>query len=289
MFMAALALASPAVARQNANSRIDRLERKVDRLEAKADRFQRRARQANRQLATKQAQVGALTAERDDARTALAAMTRERDQANSTATAMRDQIAAEPTPLQVAVTHVDREVQYSERLLQQAGASYSREALIAHAAMSYVVGHVSAPAYGWMNEIDGSGLMPTANAVLAAGAGVCGHAALTFAAIVKRFGLEVRSVQFYYDTSSHIANEVYYDGAWHFYDPTYGAYYTDDDHVLSMEDARSHPDPKSLLKFNRALLWYEVAVLAGFESSTDLEATLDPETLVEYDKQPFVD
>ena len=72
----------------------------------------------------------------------------------------------------------------------RAGVAGSREALIAHAAMSYVVGHVSAPAYGYMNGIQGVRPTPTGDGVLRAGAGICGHAALTFAAIVKRFGCQ---------------------------------------------------------------------------------------------------
>ena len=181
------------------------------------------------------------------------------------------------------------EVVYTRRILINAGVSYPREALIAHAAMSYVVGHVSAPAYGYMNLIQGIRPVPTPDGVLHAGAGICGHAALTFAAIVKRFGLPVRSVQFYYGAGdNHIAAEVFYDGAWHYYDPTFGAYYRDGDRVLSIGEARAHPDPESLLDFNRTLLWYTVASMAGATNLTDFSVETDPETRVEIDRQPFV-
>ena len=68
--------------------------------------------------------------------------------------------------------------------------------------------------------------LPTAESALATGSGICGNAALTFAAIVKRFNVLVGSVQFYYadGINNHIADEAYYGGAWHYYDPTWGAF-----------------------------------------------------------------
>jgi hypothetical protein len=154
--------------------------------------------------------------------------------------------------------------------------------------MGYVVGHVSAPVYGYMNEIMGVRPISTARGVLDAEAGICGHAALTFASIVKRFGLKVRSVQFYYGDNNHIANEVFYDGEWHYYDPTFGAYYQDGTRVLSIEEARSHPNPSSLLRYNTTLFWYSVASMADLTSLTDFGMETDPATRVEVDQQLFV-
>ena len=215
----------------------------------------------------------------------LAERTAERDRALRQAAGLQAQLISAPSPLAQAVEQVRREVAYGERTLAVAGAPAQRDALVAHAAMTYVVGHVSAPAYGYMNELLGARPVPTADGALGAGAGICGHAALTFAAIVKRLGLPVRSIQFYYGTNNHIAAEVFYDGGWHYFDPTYGAYYGTPDGVLSVDEARS--DPGAPLHQNTTLLWWTVGMMAGYTGL--LEFAVDPATRVEIDKQAFVD
>jgi hypothetical protein len=259
----------PTVDRLRAQLRKERARsRAARRLHRAADR---RAKALSRLLATR-------TAERD----ALAVQARdvgiERDQA-------RSQIAALPTAFARAVEQVRREVEYSALILGP-GSPMTREALVAHAAMSYVVGHVSAPGYGYMNFLLNQALSPTAEAALAAGSGICGNAALTFAAIVKHFGLEVRSVQFYYadGVNNHISAEVRYQGEWHYYDPTWGAYYEQAGRVLSIEEARQHADPRSVLRQNSTLFWRSIQNAAGV---APLGAETDPETRVDIDKQPF--
>jgi hypothetical protein len=249
-------------------------------LKAKNHKLRIELRKARREATTLRAQVGDLTA-------SLTTRTAERDQANTQLTALRRQIASQPSALTQAIEHVRREVVYSELTLQRAGQSYSHGAIVAHAAMSYVVGHVSAPAYGYMNGLLGTRPKATANDVLDKGAGICGHAALTYAAIVKAFGLKVRSVQFYYadGVNNHITDEVHYDGAWHYYDPTWGAFYEDESgHVLSITEARGHPDPQSLLRKDETLLWGWVWDRAG---GHPLGLETDPATRVELDRQPF--
>ena len=228
---------------------------------------------------------GRLTADLSNLKQQLAERTAERDRALGRAAALQAQLTSMPSPLAQAVEQVRREVAYGQRTLAVAGAPAQRDALVAHAAMTYVVGHVSAPAYGYMNELLGTLPEPTANGALSAGAGICGHAALTFAAIVKRFGLPVRSVQFYYGTNNHIAAEVFYDGDWHYFDPTYGAYYGAPDEVLSIDEARS--DPSAPFRQNTTLLWWTVGMMAGYTGL--LEFGVDPATRVEIDEQPFLD
>ena len=209
-------------------------------------------------------------------RRTLAQRTAERDQARaSIATAPPP--PATPSPLAAAVEQVSHEIAYTENSVPG-----HRDMLIAYAAMTYVNGHVSAPAYGF-------GIHPeaTADSVLRYGAGICGHAALTYAAIVKRFGVPVRSVQFYYaNGGGHIAVEAFYEGDWHFFDPTWGAYYADTD-VLSITEIRARQDASSLLHENGTLFWHVVQDFSG--GTTDLPLELDPVTRVEIDKQPFID
>jgi transglutaminase-like putative cysteine protease len=211
----------------------------------------------------------------------------ERDRALARATTTQAELDSRPSALTAAVEHVRREVVHSEYVLAEASVPYQHEAIVARAAMTYVVGHVSAPAYGYMNKTLGTRPLPTAESVLGAGSGICGHAALTFAAIIKRFKIPVRSVQFYYadGVNNHIAAEVFYDGVWHYYDPTWGALYADArGRVLSIDEARAHPEPDSLLQQDGTLLWRWILSLAGV---APLGGETDPSTRVEIDKQPF--
>lgn len=214
-------------------------------------------------------------------RVALAKRTAERDGALNAKT------ASALTPLDISITTINREVQWAERWLRSQNVSFAHEDIVSHTAMTYVAGHVSVPLYGWWVQMQGMTIQATPDAVLGSGAGICGHAALAYAAIVKRFGLQVRSVQFYNGPNGHIGVEVWYAGAWHFYDPTYGAVYKDGPRVLSMTEARAHPNPRSLLAFNRTLLGYELGVIAGWEPRSDLLAETAATTRVEYGQQPF--
>jgi hypothetical protein len=243
-------------------------------------RLKHKVRVQRRALADASDQIAAL-------RAALDVRTAERDRALARAAALQGKLAAKRYALELATEQVRREVAHSEYVLREAGVGYEHEAIVALAAMTYVVGHVSAPGYGYMNTSLGVRPEPTAESVLTAGSGICGHAALTFAAIIKRFKLPVRSVQFYYadGVNNHIAAEVYYGGAWHYYDPTWGAFYADaTGRVLSIDDARTHPDPESLLQQDGTLLWRSILSMAGVPP---LGAETSPDTRVEIDKQPF--
>jgi transglutaminase-like putative cysteine protease len=152
--------------------------------------------------------------------------------------------------------------------------------------MDYVVGHVSPTAYGYLEIFGGQLPGPTPDAVLGAQAGLCGDAALAFAAIVKRLGLGARSVQFYYDDSgvpaNHIAVEVSYGGGWHYFDPTYGVFWTDSTgNALSITDVRagSGTEQKDELAFTN--------LVDNTFYGDDTWFVTDPTTVVEIDKQPF--
>ena len=149
------------------------------------------------------------------------------------------------TPLEVALKQVEREVAYVKGGVPQ----YSKGQLVAEAAMDYVAGHVSDTAYGYIAVFEGKRRVPppTPNSSLGTQAGICTGAAVTFGTIVNHFGLKVRSVNFYYndpppyDTpDGHVAAEVWYDGGWHFFDPTYGLFWTDaNGHVLPVSEIRN--------------------------------------------------
>lgn len=136
------------------------------------------------------------------------------------------------SPLDVADKQIAREYAYVKGAMTQ----YSRGQLISEAAMDYVAGHVSDTAYGYIAAFIGKKKVPpsTPNSALGTQAGICTGAAVTFGTIVHHFGFTVRSVNFYYDDpppgdtpDGHVAVEVRYDGGWHFFDPTYGLFWTD--------------------------------------------------------------
>lgn len=167
------------------------------------------------------------------------ARTLERTLNRAKAQLSRAQLAAGPAPLVVATEQVRREVAWAQRSV-----AVPRAQLIAQAAMDYTVGHVSTGAFGYLELVKGSlpGYRP--NRILAAQAGICGQAAWVFAALVRHFGLQVRSVTFSYDDpdgapDGHTAVEVAYGGSWHYFDPTYGQFWTDaSGNVLSILQVR---------------------------------------------------
>jgi transglutaminase superfamily protein len=153
--------------------------------------------------------------------------------------------------LRNAEEQVRREVGWSERY---APSSYSRGALTALAAMNYVATHVSSTTYAYFNP-PGLPLPPwsldldsNANTILRAQAGECGYHVLVFTAIMQHLGYMVRAVNFDYQDpwtgkqGAHSAAEVYYDSAWHFFDPTYDLYWTNptSGSVLSIADERAN-------------------------------------------------
>ncbi|HEU5477517.1 MAG TPA: transglutaminase domain-containing protein [Gaiellaceae bacterium] len=241
---------------------------------------------ANAQISSLQTQAAGLRTQAASLQASLQQRTAERDAALAKVTSLQAQIAAVPTPLAVAVERVRRDVAYQE---QQGLLPYSHGRLVSQAAMDYVVGHVSASAYGYL-EVFGGGLpAATPDAVLAAQAGICGDAALTYAAIVKRFGFQVRSAQFFYTDpppwstpDSHIAVEVFYDGGWHLFDPTFGTYYQDaGENVLSITDVRANggTQVKDEASFTN------LAENHLYGDSTAFET--DPATVVTLGQQPF--
>ena len=249
------------------------------------------------QLASSQQQVHSLMAQASQLQATLSqtAATLEQTRAalaasQAQAASLQARLDAISTPLLVAEEQVRREVAYSEGVLASAGVPYSHGQLVSQAAMDYVVGHVNAPAYGYLTTIAGTGVPALPDPILGAQAGICGDAALVYAAIVRHFGYSVRSVQFYYGPGgawNHIADEVSYDGGWHYFDPTFGIYYQEAGSVLSITDARTATDPASLLVQDDSLFWTAVVRQAQNRELSDVSFATDPATAVVIDGQSF--
>lgn len=203
----------------------------------------------------------------------------------------RSELAARrTTSLAAAVLQVRREVGWSK---EYAPSSYSVGALTALAAMNYVATHVSSTTYAIVVP---PGLpLPTrrlhhhldsnANAILGAQAGECGYHVIAFRAILKHLGYTVRDVSFAYQDpwtgapGGHSSVEVYYDGGWHYFDPTYDVYWTNptSGSVLSIAGERAHAGVEHRNGI-LALNLFEDRLYGG----SDITFETDPATNVSY-------
>jgi hypothetical protein len=180
---------------------------------------------------------------RVELRTLKARLHRVTDERNKARASLARTRAGRISPLALAISDVRREAEWAQGM---AAGPLSGE-YVAEAAMDYVIGHVRTGAYGYLEGI-GAPLPPylePVNEVLATQTGICGQAERTFAAIVEALGFQVHDIGFEFvdpngAPDAHSAAEVYYDGGWHFFDPTFGQFWTDTaGNVLSIADVRS--------------------------------------------------
>lgn len=191
------------------------------------------------QLRLRTTELRTLIRQRNALRAALAGTTKE---------LAKLQAHLRPDPVAVAVEQVRHEVQWAQgSITTPLGAQ-----LVAEATLDYVVGHVSTGAYGYLElllgEPPGGPELPpyteSVREILSDQVGICVHAERTFAKIVRTLGFRVRDVGFDFvepngEPDSHAADEVYYAGGWHFFDPTFGQFWTDSaGNVLSIAAVR---------------------------------------------------
>ena len=90
----------------------------------------------------------------------------------------------------------------------------------------------------------------TATEILHDGYSICGGKSYVFRILVRKLGLPARYVGLHYTPSQggHDLAEVYYDSAWHLFDPTYGTFvysgpeYDKKGKIVSMDQLRSNPN-----------------------------------------------
>lgn len=167
-----------------------------------------------------------------------------------------------------AVEDVRSGVAYAARVLPSADHDY----LTALAVTTYVVGHVSAPAYGYRKEVAGESLPTSPEQALEMGAGICGEAATTAIALYDRLGVPAREVWITYSGGGHMTVEVYYAGAWHWFDPTFGFFYGPGADVESIATALAQSPAERAARYigNDSLLWAQVVRQAGIEMQVGL-------------------
>lgn len=211
------------------------------RLKHRVHHYQRLAALKSRQLRTSQgaraaleAQVAELQSELASSQGQVAALKSQLGSAQGQVATYKARLAAIPSPLEAAEQYVSREVEGAELTdpLRPAGEVASL------AAMEYVETNVSFMERVWRLRHglpvpgDTPGYPVTANSIFTTGAGQCAAHAFAFAALMRHLGYPVRSVSFYYDDppgtpGGHTSTEVYYGGAWHYFDPSFDLYWTD--------------------------------------------------------------
>lgn len=273
---AAAARPNPKVVRLTKEVRV--LEHRLRNMATARNTLKTSLEQANAQNAGLESQAAGLGA-------SLQQRTSERDAALARVSSLQAQLAAIPTPTAVALQQVQREVYWAQAVTDP----HSAGALTSLSAMNYVAGHVSTGAYGYL-ELKG---LPLPNSdpdvILGTQAGICGHAVIAFATIMEDLGYSVQSVQFYWTLpdgtpDSHIAVEVFYDGGWHYFDPTFGLYWTDaSGNVLSITDERTSVgiEHKDDVAFTNLI---EDPWFAGDDTAFET----DPATTVDIDADPLV-
>jgi hypothetical protein len=177
------------------------------------------------------------------------------------------------TEVSEATTRVIQEYQYVMPKLQGQNTAYP----IALGAMNYVVGHVSAPNYGYYNEIAQNPTNSDIEDLLDRQAGICGSAQIAYEAIMNALGLKTRKLSVWYDGGGHATIEVWYnDGSgadWHWFDPTWGFFFRKPgdrpDATLSLKEAMelSPSDREAYKVENESLLWTQVIEYLGKNNS----------------------
>jgi transglutaminase-like putative cysteine protease len=209
--------------------KIKRLERTVRTLERKVRASRSSYRAERKRAASLGAQVASLTSRNSSLRASLVRRTAERDAAQAETASLQKQLASIPTPLAAAEQYMARVVWAAEAT----DPARPTGEIVALAALGYVAdNHVNLFMRSYLLTHGGLPPLATANATLAAQAGLCGNAAIVFATLVRHLGFTVRSVGFYYDDppgapNGHTAAEVYYGGGWHYFDPTFSLYWRD--------------------------------------------------------------
>jgi hypothetical protein len=186
-----------------------------------------------------------------------------------------------PTPhLDTAEERIRAQLEYAAPLSQGAA-----EYLAALAVTGYVNGHVSASLYGYRQAkgyplpVDQSPER-TAELALEYGAGICEQSMAAAMTLYERLGVRARRVDVLSPEDGHTTTEVWYGGAWHWFDPTFGYFYRDrggdPDDVDSLVEVMSTTDPLREKVVAESRLWAQVTDETDSEAGNGLEVTALP-------------
>jgi hypothetical protein len=178
----------------------------------------------------------------------------------------------------------------SSRLLEEAVAFIRSEALYASAvgapteyllalsALNYVQSRISPYRY---HELPVTERPAGPEQALAAQAGICGHQVSVFLEIGSRLGLVVRPIEVYFRSTngreSHLGAEVFWHGAWHYFDVTWGTFFrergAESSALLSFHEVAARPDRGRLAITNGANLIFQAYMHAELEPFLYLDET----------------
>lgn len=159
------------------------------------------------------------------------------------------------------INKISTEVDYCLELIESNDIIIYKEHLIALSAMQYTEFNVSPALYCVLQENDSEEIQKRSlYEILYTQSGLCGDMSVVFANIIKEFDIKYRIIQFYY-SNTHVAVEIYYNGGWHYYDPTWGIYFLKDSKILSIEEIVSIDNRQEYIIHNETLLWNRVTNL----------------------------
>jgi hypothetical protein len=184
-----------------------------------------------------------------------------------------------PTPfLDRAQDRLEGQLEYVGRLSAE-----PLEYLAALAVTGYVNGRVSAPLYGYRKTVTskdlpvGDSLERTAELALEMGAGICTQSMAAAMTLYERLGVTARRLDVMHPSGGHTTTEVWYDGDWHWFDPTFGYFYRDPagdpSDVYSLTEVMQLADPEAAKVVAESRLWAQVTEEAGAEAGNGLEIT----------------
>jgi hypothetical protein len=195
------------------------------------------------------------------------------------------QVPEDTITLDSLIERMNEEINFSQYIIENTEQqdSVSHEYLVAIDALNIAGFFVSAPLYGYkVIFTDEKIRISTFENVIRHQAGICNTSYQFFVTLVDKFNIEYRSVQFYLGTDNHIAAEIWYNGKWHYFDPTWGIYFLKDNDVLSVEEIQALPDFMDYVVINETLLWSRVVQTFGYNPVTAFFQK--PGLLIEYNK-----
>lgn len=174
--------------------------------------------------------------------------------------------ASATSSLSEAVERVRIEAEYFNYKFPEAPPEFG----YALSAMNYTKFHISPYVYDYLkkqgeiyNDIEGG---------LYYEAGLCGMHTMVFQAIMDELGIENRYIQCFYidaDENTHIFPEVSWNGTWHVFDVTAGAYWVNGSNIwdaLSFEEVRNCENHLDYIVVNQAALYNRIYDQQGYDT-----------------------
>jgi hypothetical protein len=169
-----------------------------------------------------------------------------------------DDAPAVSFPIARGVQHVEQEI---AGVASQGRLPLPRAQLAAESALTYVQARLSPAihaANGGATDLDSAFRLQ---------AGLCGDIVEAFLQILERSGVRAMPVQFFYAIDgvrqNHVAAQAWWNGGWHYVDPTWGALFERGTRVLSLAQVLQLKHPYRYALMNRLVPWTDASIRRG--------------------------